>query len=167
MIQKQYYRAILERNFTFLSKGGPSAVPSLLNVMMELRKCCNHPFLIKGQLDYTSSYMYMHMHVQYYTPLPTCTCTCIIHLYLHVHACACIMLYNGIIDNYCHLSGGEIRHDPMPVSSSLGARGSIFPLRIWLFQRGRIGPHNCSLIGARMHPVLTGARLSINRQGCQ
>ena len=48
VIQKQYYRAILERNFTFLSKGGPSAVPSLLNVMMELRKCCNHPFLIKG-----------------------------------------------------------------------------------------------------------------------
>lgn len=48
VIQKQYYRAILERNFTFLSKGGPSAVPSLLNIMMELRKCCNHPFLIKG-----------------------------------------------------------------------------------------------------------------------
>jgi SNF2 family DNA or RNA helicase len=23
-------------------------LPSLLNVMMELRKCCNHPFLVKG-----------------------------------------------------------------------------------------------------------------------
>ena len=53
VIQKQYYRAILERNFTFLSKGSSSssgpAVPSLINVMMELRKCCNHPYLIQGK----------------------------------------------------------------------------------------------------------------------
>ena len=52
MIQKQYYRAILERNFSFLSKGpgsGATTLPSLLNVMMELRKCCNHPYLIQGQ----------------------------------------------------------------------------------------------------------------------
>lgn len=51
MIQKQYYRAILERNFTFLSKGpgSGSCVPSLLNVVMELRKCCNHPYLIQGE----------------------------------------------------------------------------------------------------------------------
>lgn len=56
-IQKQYYRAILERNFMFLSKGSSApttAIPSLLNVMMELRKCCNHPFLIKG--------IYTHAH---------------------------------------------------------------------------------------------------------
>lgn len=45
-IQKKYYRAILERNFTHLLKGG--SVPSLMNTMMELRKCCNHPFLING-----------------------------------------------------------------------------------------------------------------------
>ncbi|CAJ0562701.1 unnamed protein product, partial [Mesorhabditis spiculigera] len=44
--QKKYYRAILERNFTHLCKGGTA--PSLMNVMMELRKCCNHPFLIQG-----------------------------------------------------------------------------------------------------------------------
>ncbi|CAD5206696.1 unnamed protein product [Bursaphelenchus okinawaensis] len=44
-IQKKYYRAILERNFTHLLKG---SMPSLMNTMMELRKCCNHPFLIKG-----------------------------------------------------------------------------------------------------------------------
>ncbi|MFH4974373.1 hypothetical protein AB6A40_001082 [Gnathostoma spinigerum] len=44
--QKKYYRAILERNFSHLCKG--SSVPSLMNAMMELRKCCNHPFLING-----------------------------------------------------------------------------------------------------------------------
>ncbi|XP_071959040.1 chromodomain-helicase-DNA-binding protein 8-like [Antedon mediterranea] len=49
-IQKKYYRAILEKNFNFLCKGSGSTanVPNLMNTMMELRKCCNHPFLIKG-----------------------------------------------------------------------------------------------------------------------
>uniref|UniRef100_A0A8C9TM66 Chromodomain helicase DNA binding protein 8 n=1 Tax=Scleropages formosus TaxID=113540 RepID=A0A8C9TM66_SCLFO len=49
-VQKKYYRAILERNFSFLSLGATqnSNVPNLLNTMMELRKCCNHPYLITG-----------------------------------------------------------------------------------------------------------------------
>uniref|UniRef100_A0A4W4GPM8 DNA helicase n=1 Tax=Electrophorus electricus TaxID=8005 RepID=A0A4W4GPM8_ELEEL len=49
-VQKKYYRAILERNFSFLSMGANqnSNVPNLLNTMMELRKCCNHPYLITG-----------------------------------------------------------------------------------------------------------------------
>ncbi|XP_014669960.1 PREDICTED: chromodomain-helicase-DNA-binding protein 7-like [Priapulus caudatus] len=48
-IQKKYYRAIIERNFAFLSKGASwNNVPNLMNTMMELRKCCNHPYLIKG-----------------------------------------------------------------------------------------------------------------------
>lgn len=48
-IQKRYYRAILEKNFGFLMKGAKSNnMPNLINTMMELRKCCIHPFLIKG-----------------------------------------------------------------------------------------------------------------------
>lgn len=48
-IQKKYYRAILEKNFSFLSKGGTNSnVPNLMNTMMELRKCCIHPYLING-----------------------------------------------------------------------------------------------------------------------
>ncbi len=51
-IQKNYYKAIYERNTSFLFKGSkPSNAPSLMNIMMELRKCCNHPFLIKGAED--------------------------------------------------------------------------------------------------------------------
>jgi chromodomain-helicase-DNA-binding protein 7 len=47
--QKKYYRAILEKNFQFLSRGATSSnVPNLMNTMMELRKCCNHPYLING-----------------------------------------------------------------------------------------------------------------------
>ena len=48
-IQKTYYKAIYEKNTSFLFKGSkPSNAPSLMNIMMELRKCCNHPFLIRG-----------------------------------------------------------------------------------------------------------------------
>jgi len=47
-VQKQWYRAIYERNLSFLTMEGKSAAPSLMNVVMELRKCCNHPFLIDG-----------------------------------------------------------------------------------------------------------------------
>uniref|UniRef100_A0A674HKH2 Chromodomain helicase DNA binding protein 8 n=1 Tax=Taeniopygia guttata TaxID=59729 RepID=A0A674HKH2_TAEGU len=47
--QKRLYRAILERNFAYLARGaGHGNVPNLLNTMMELRKCCNHPYLING-----------------------------------------------------------------------------------------------------------------------
>lgn len=49
-IQKKYYRAVLERSFDNLVQGtkSRSALPSLLNIMMQLRKCCNHPYLLKG-----------------------------------------------------------------------------------------------------------------------
>ncbi|PNJ57833.1 CHD6 isoform 4 [Pongo abelii] len=48
-IQKKYYRAILEKNFSFLTKGANQHnMPNLINTMMELRKCCNHPYLING-----------------------------------------------------------------------------------------------------------------------
>uniref|UniRef100_A0A8C5HFC4 Chromodomain-helicase-DNA-binding protein 6-like n=1 Tax=Gouania willdenowi TaxID=441366 RepID=A0A8C5HFC4_GOUWI len=48
-MQKKYYRAILEKNFSFLSKGANQHnMPNLINTMMELRKCCNHPYLITG-----------------------------------------------------------------------------------------------------------------------
>ncbi|KAJ1656324.1 hypothetical protein IWQ61_004080 [Dispira simplex] len=48
--QKKFYRAILERNFTWLKNGakGSQAGPSLVNIIVELRKCCMHPFLITG-----------------------------------------------------------------------------------------------------------------------
>lgn len=48
-IQKKYYRGILEQNFSFLQKGTTAAnIPNLMNTMMELRKCCIHPYLLNG-----------------------------------------------------------------------------------------------------------------------
>jgi len=47
--QKTIYRALYERNKSLLSKGLSNAnfTTSLNNLEMQLRKCCNHPFLIK------------------------------------------------------------------------------------------------------------------------
>lgn len=50
--QKKYYRAILERNFGFLVNNKKRGnAPNLINTMMELRKCCIHPYLIQGAED--------------------------------------------------------------------------------------------------------------------
>lgn len=58
MIQKRFYRAILEKNIEFLTKGGKDSAPNLLNAMMELRKCCIHPYLVKGaEEQILSSYL--------------------------------------------------------------------------------------------------------------
>lgn len=68
--QKKWYRAILEKNFSFLKKGAKSKfiessivytgthrlllltankeMPHLRNIMMQLRKCCIHPYLLEG-----------------------------------------------------------------------------------------------------------------------
>ncbi len=49
LLQKQYYRAILERNRLFLYRGCERTnLPGLLNLEMQLRKVCNHPYLIVG-----------------------------------------------------------------------------------------------------------------------
>ncbi|CAJ0577901.1 unnamed protein product, partial [Mesorhabditis spiculigera] len=44
-MQKKYYRAILTRNFEALSVRNGGSQMSLLNILMELKKCCNHPYL--------------------------------------------------------------------------------------------------------------------------
>jgi SNF2 family DNA or RNA helicase len=47
--QKQYYRAIFEHNHAFLNIGATRQTsPKLMNIQMELRKVCNHPFLLDG-----------------------------------------------------------------------------------------------------------------------
>lgn len=41
---RKYYKYILTRNFEALNQKGSNQV-SLLNIMMDLKKCCNHPYL--------------------------------------------------------------------------------------------------------------------------
>ncbi|XP_077576167.1 chromodomain-helicase-DNA-binding protein 4 isoform X2 [Stigmatopora nigra] len=44
-MQKKYYKFILTRNFEALNTRGGGNQVSLLNVVMDLKKCCNHPYL--------------------------------------------------------------------------------------------------------------------------
>ena len=43
-MQKQYYRMVLEKDAEKLSAVTKNKT-SLLNIVMQLRKCCNHPYL--------------------------------------------------------------------------------------------------------------------------
>ncbi|GER35306.1 chromodomain helicase DNA binding protein [Striga asiatica] len=46
-LQKEYYKAILTRNYQILTRKGGAQI-SLINVVMELRKLCCHPFMLEG-----------------------------------------------------------------------------------------------------------------------
>ncbi|KAL3347988.1 hypothetical protein AABB24_021560 [Solanum stoloniferum] len=45
-MQKNYYRALLQKDFEVVNSGGERK--RLLNIAMQLRKCCNHPYLFQG-----------------------------------------------------------------------------------------------------------------------
>lgn len=52
-MQKKYYKFILTKNFEALNSkgGGGGNTCSMLNVMMDLKKCCNHPYLFPSAQD--------------------------------------------------------------------------------------------------------------------
>lgn len=50
ILQKKYYRAIYDRNRTYLEYEG-SSMAQLVSIVTELRKCCNHPFMIRGVVE--------------------------------------------------------------------------------------------------------------------
>ncbi|XP_037411362.1 probable chromatin-remodeling complex ATPase chain [Triticum dicoccoides] len=45
-MQKQYYRGLLQKDLEVINAGGERK--RLLNIAMQLRKCCNHPYLFQG-----------------------------------------------------------------------------------------------------------------------
>ncbi|CAH8455229.1 unnamed protein product [Heterobilharzia americana] len=50
-MQKRYYKFILTRNFEALSCRSGGSQVSLINIMMDLKKCCNHPFLFPSAAE--------------------------------------------------------------------------------------------------------------------
>ncbi|KAI7751103.1 hypothetical protein M8C21_020508 [Ambrosia artemisiifolia] len=60
-IQAEYYRAMLTKNYQVLrniGKGIPQQ--SMLNIVMQLRKVCNHPYLITGTEPETGTVEFLH-----------------------------------------------------------------------------------------------------------
>eukprot|EP00300_Choanocystis_sp_HF-7_P017828 c19848_g1_i2.p1 GENE.c19848_g1_i2~~c19848_g1_i2.p1 ORF type:complete len:1335 (-),score=344.46 c19848_g1_i2:102-3599(-) len=47
-MQKRFYKLILSRNFKELNKESKGNVASLTNIVVELKKLCNHPYLFGG-----------------------------------------------------------------------------------------------------------------------
>ena len=47
-LQKKYYKMVLSRNFEALNKGVKGPQVTLLNIIMELKKVANHPFLFES-----------------------------------------------------------------------------------------------------------------------
>mmetsp|Transcript_10066 Transcript_10066/g.36776 ORF Transcript_10066/g.36776 Transcript_10066/m.36776 type:complete len:1049 (+) Transcript_10066:144-3290(+) len=45
-MQKDYYRKLLQKDIDVVNSGGERS--RLLNIAMQLRKCCNHPYLFQG-----------------------------------------------------------------------------------------------------------------------
>ncbi|XP_036148623.1 chromodomain-helicase-DNA-binding protein 1 isoform X3 [Monomorium pharaonis] len=46
-LQKQYYKWILTKNYEALRKGVKGSTTTFLNIVVELKKCCNHAYLTK------------------------------------------------------------------------------------------------------------------------
>ncbi|KAK4748079.1 hypothetical protein SAY87_014665 [Trapa incisa] len=60
-IQAEYYRAILTKNYQVLRNIGKGvAQQSMLNIVMQLRKICNHPYLIPGTEPDSGSIEFLH-----------------------------------------------------------------------------------------------------------
>ena len=48
-VQKAYYRGVIEKNKSSMLKGLASAIFNA--VAIQLRKCCNHPFLVAPAVE--------------------------------------------------------------------------------------------------------------------
>lgn len=60
-IQAEYYRAMLTKNYQVLRNIGKGvAQQSMLNIVMQLRKICNHPYLIPGTEPDSGSVEFLH-----------------------------------------------------------------------------------------------------------
>lgn len=60
-IQAEYYRAMLTKNYQVLRNIGKGvAQQSMLNIVMQLRKVCNHPYLIPGTEPDSGSLEFLH-----------------------------------------------------------------------------------------------------------
>ncbi|KAG9438989.1 hypothetical protein H6P81_019154 [Aristolochia fimbriata] len=60
-IQAEYYRAMLTKNYQILRNIGKGvAQQSMLNIVMQLRKVCNHPYLIPGTEPESGTIEFLH-----------------------------------------------------------------------------------------------------------
>lgn len=54
-VQKKYYQWILAHNLRELNKGAKGNKTTLLNIVVDLKKCCNHVYLFEGAEDHNAA----------------------------------------------------------------------------------------------------------------
>ncbi len=47
-MQRDWYTKILMKDIDIVNGAGKTAKMRVLNILMQLRKCCNHPYLFEG-----------------------------------------------------------------------------------------------------------------------
>jgi SNF2 family DNA or RNA helicase len=62
--QKQYYKWILTKNYDELSKGVKGSIKGFVNLVMELKKCCNHSSLVRDY-DFLPDDAQSRLHVNF------------------------------------------------------------------------------------------------------
>lgn len=68
--QKAYYKSVYDKNIEYLTRG-TNSIFSLRNIAMELRKVCNHPFLLTGAEEQIEREKKEMLHLEYDEPPPT------------------------------------------------------------------------------------------------
>lgn len=64
-IQKQYYKWILTKNYNALRKGVKGSTSTFLNIVIELKKCCNHAALTKPMDNDIQNYQQDELQVSF------------------------------------------------------------------------------------------------------
>lgn len=70
-VQRTLYRSLLDDNREWLLTNMGATRPNFNNIMMQARKVCNHPFLIKGMEDLCLENYKHAMHIEPGTPVTT------------------------------------------------------------------------------------------------
>ncbi len=47
-LQRRYYQLILAKNYRELNKGVSGSKAALTNIVVQLKKCCNHPLMFEA-----------------------------------------------------------------------------------------------------------------------
>ena len=76
---RKYYKYILTRNFDALNARGGHQV-SLLNIMMDLKKCCNHPYLFP-----TAASVSTLIHIHFVSTKPSLVSWILFCLFTHLN----------------------------------------------------------------------------------
>lgn len=128
---RKYYKYILTRNFEALNARGGGNQVSLLNVVMDLKKCCNHPYLF-----------------------PVAAMVCAPPCLLHLAKCCLWAALKYIILCFCHQEAPKMPNGMYDGSALIRASGKLLLLQKML-KNLKEGGHRVLIFSQVCRPNLT------------